>query len=390
MQEVIVGWQVYQLTRDPLALGLIGLVGAVPYMGCLLWAGHLTDRSEKRAMIVTAESGLLACGVVLAILGWLHPTMPWPIYLVIAGTGVSRSFLWPSSASYIDLTVPKAIYARAAGWNSTLWQVAAIIGPIMGGWIYAVSDAAQAYAVATLCVGLGVWCATRLRPCPPSPSHEEASGLVSFLGGIRYVFSHPVILPAISLDMFAVLFGGAVALLPIFAEHLQVGPIGLGVLRAAAFVGALLMALYQAHRPPFARTGRALLIAVGTFGICMILFALSDAFLVSAFLLAISGAADNVSVVTRASVIQAMTPNHLRGRVSSVNGFFISSSNEIGAFESGVAAKLLGTVPSVVLGGCATLVVVGIAAWRSPTLRQLRMRDAPVNSTLGSARVAIR
>ncbi len=374
MQAVVIGWQIYQLTHDPLALGLIGLAEALPFMGLSLWAGHYTDHHEKRRIIVWTEGGLVGCTFLLMALTAAGNRSPWLIYGVIGLTGVFRSFLWPASSTYIDMTVPQRIYSQAAGWNSTLWQVGAIVGPILGGWVYALSDAFHAYGVMAGLLLMGVLFATRLHPKWPVRVKEE-SGMAQLWGGIRFVFSHQPILAALSLDMFAVLFGGAVILLPIFAERLGVGPSGLGLLRAAPAVGALGVALYQSHRPVFKRTGVALLTAVAIFGLCMILFPLSKSFVLSLLLLAASGGADNVSVVIRASILQAMTPDHLRGRVSSVNGLFIGSSNEIGAFESGVAAKWLGTVPSVVLGGIMTWVSVAVAAWAAPQLRRLRLES---------------
>ncbi len=380
MQAVVLGWQIFTLTRDPLALGFIGLAEALPYMGCLLWAGYLTDRSEKRRIIVAAEAGLWVCALAFLALSAAGVNRLWPLYLVIGLTGVCSSFLWPAASAYVDMTIPKEIYSRAAGWNSTLWQVGAILGPILGGWAYAWFDAPRAYAGVALFLGIGIWFAGRMSVKPPISGLAQESPWASLMGGIRFVFSKQAILGALSLDMFAVLFGGMVALLPIFAERLQVGSSGLGVLRAAPAAGALVMALYQSHRPPFEQAGRALMISVALFGGCIILFPLSEVFWLSVLLLALSGMFDNVSVVIRASVLQAMTPNPLRGRVSSVNGFFISSSNEIGAFESGLAAKLFGVVPSVILGGLLTWICVAVTAWKAPALRRLRLHYDPVRS----------
>ena len=374
LQSVVIGWQIFRMTADPLALGLVGLAEALPYMACLLWAGHQTDRQEKRTLILFAEGGLVSCAGIFAMLTWVGLESPWPLYVVIGLTGLCRSLLWPSSAAYVEITVPKAIYSRAASWNSTLWQVGAIVGPLVGGWMYAAFDAVRAYLGAAVFLAIGLWHAARLRPLPPSPTQRDESGWESLLGGIRFVFSKQTILAALTLDMFAVLFGGAVALLPIFAERFQVGPVGLGVLRAALPGGALLMALYQAYAPPFRETGRAMLMGIACFGVCMALFAISPWFWLSGLWLGLAGAADNISVVVRASILQAMTPDHLRGRVSSVNGFFISSSNEIVAFESGVAAKLLGVIPSVVVGGVLTVITVLVTAWRAPALRRLQLR----------------
>lgn len=374
MQRVIVGWQVYLLTKDPLALGLIGLAEALPYMSLLLWAGHQTDRSEKRRLMVFAQMGFFGSALALFGLSSAQVATVWPIYVAIGTFGVARSFSWPSSTAYFDTTVPKESYSQAAGWNSTLWQIAAILGPVLGGGIYAMGGAPLAYAGVALILAVGVWFSCRLTSQPPGHTSATLSSRQELREGIRFVLSRPALVGAMSLDMFAVLFGGAVALLPIFAERLNVGSSGLGLLTAAPAVGALGMALYQSHRPGFHRTGEALLTGVFIFGLCMILFPLSPWLWLSWVLLAASGAADNISVVIRASILQATTPNHLRGRVSSVNGLFITSSNEIGAFESGVAATLFGVVPSVMLGGLLTWACVFITAWKVPELRRLRLK----------------
>ena len=379
MQRVVVGWQVFQLTHDPLALGMIGLAEALPYIACLLWAGHQADRRDQRRLILLAESGLLACAVALWALARTPLTTPAPLYLVLALTGVCRSILWPATTAYVDATVPKAIYVQAAGWNSTQWQVGAILGPLVGGWLYAAHGVAWAYAGVAGWLALAVCYARRLTPRPSRKIDACASVPFSewaeLLEGVRFVLARQVILAALALDLFAVLFGGVSAILPIFAERFQVGAVGLGALNAALPAGALAMALYQAHRPLFHRTGLALFAGVALFGAFTVGFALSPWFWLAACCLAAAGAADNISVVIRASILQAMTPNHLRGRVSAVNGFFIGSSNEIGAFESGVAAKLLGAVPSVIVGGCLTLVCVAVTAWRAPFLRRLMLHD---------------
>ena len=383
MQHVVLGWQVYQMTKDPLALGLIGLSEAIPFMGFLLWAGHQTDRSEKKRLILSSQMGLLGCSLALLLLALREASSPWPIYGVIAATGIANSFLGPSSSAYFDTTVHKEIYSQAAGWRSTLWQVGAILGPILGGGIYSIGTAALAYGGVVLILGIGVFFIAQLSPRPAGHVPSTVSSRQELMEGIRFVRSRPILWGAMGLDMFAVLFGGAVAILPFFAERLGGGSAGLGLLTAASSVGALLMALYQSHRPAFTRTGKALLIGVFIFGLCMVTFALSPWFLVSWAILAIGGAADNVSVVIRASILQAATPDHLRGRVSSVNGLFITASNELGAFESGVAARIFGVAPSVILGGLLTWVSVFVAAWKIPELRRLRLKGRVPEAALG-------
>lgn len=377
MQSVIVAWQVYQMTRDPLALGLIGFFEAAAFISSALWAGHVADRSEKRRMILGSESVLL-CGVLaLLSLTLAHNRQVWLLYGVIAFSGLARSFLWTSSVAFAEQVVPKTIYSRAAAWNSSAWEIGNIAGPAIGGLLYASLGPSVAYAGVFAALATGFVFAFLLNPRPPALSTEKGSASADFLSGVRFVFSHQIILAALSLDMFAVLFGGAVALLPIFAERMQVGPTGLGLLRAAPSLGAILMATYQTRHPPFRQMGKTLFICVALFGLSMIAFGLSTHFWLSMALLSFSGLVDNVSVVARASILQASTPDPMRGRVSAVNGIFIGSSNEIGAFESGVAAKLIGTVPSVVFGGCMTLLTVAIVAWKAPQLRRLRSLNAP-------------
>jgi len=372
MIGVIVGWQIYQLTHDPLSLGLIGFAEAVAFITFALWAGHTADRVEKRFLILASEAIALACAVALWALTWKGNTRTLPIYLVIGASGIARAFLWSSSTSFSEMIVPKEIYSSAAAWNSSSWEIASILGPATGGLLYGIWGPKTAYEVATGFVLAALYFAFKLGKRHPVPGQRQEKLFESLSTGIRFVFSHQVILAALALDMFAVLFGGVVAILPIFAEILRMGPVGLGFLRASQSVGAITMALIQTRRPPFWNTGRTLLTAVSLFGICIIAFGLSKNFYLSMILLALGGAADNISVVIRASILQASTPNHMRGRVSAVNGIFIGSSNEIGMFESGVAAKLMGIVPSVVFGGIMTLVTVGVTMWRSPKLRKLK------------------
>ncbi len=372
MQALIVSWQIYQLTKDPLALGLIGLVEAVVFFSFALKAGHFADRHEKKAIIVTTQIAMLACtGVLLAISRAPHVQVGW-IYGVIAFTGFARSFMWPASFAYSELTVPRLIYGRAAAWLSTTWEVGSVAGPAVGGILYAWKGPAAGYGVVAFLLFTAILSTLRISPKPPV-QETAIPDRHDLWVGVRFVFSNQIILGALTLDMFAVLFGGPYAILPIFADQiLHVGARGLGLLRAAPSMGAVLMAVYQSYRPPLERVGRTLISAVAIFGLAMIGFALSKNFWLSMALLAFSGMVDNISVVVRHSVLQAYTPDPLRGRVSAVNGIFIGSSNEIGAFESGLAAKLLGTVPSVIFGGVMTLVTVAAVAWNNPSLRRLK------------------
>jgi MFS family permease len=369
MQMLVVSWQIYQMTKDPLALGLIGLIEACVFILFSFRAGHFADQREKRIIILFAQVVLMACGLALMILTELGARV-WAIYAIVAITGLARSYLWPASFSYSELTVPRAIYSRAAAWNATGWEIGSILGPALGGILYAWKGPVAAYSVIAFLAAQGIFFAMMMGKRPPViATPEEPHDLLS---GARFVFGHPILLGAMSLDMFAVLFGGVYAILPIFADLYGVGPRGLGWLRAAPSMGAILMAIYQQYRPPFQRVGRTILMVVALFGLSMIAFALSQSYALSLVILAASGAFDNVSVVIRASIMQAFTPDPMRGRVSSVNGVFIGSSNEIGAFESGLAAKLMGTVPSVIFGGCMTLATVVLVAWKAPLLRSLK------------------
>jgi MFS family permease len=303
----------------------------------------------------------------------IHSGQVWPIYLVIFVSGIARSFLQPSRTALSAEVVPRSLYPNAVTWRSSTWQLAAVLGPALGGLIYGFGSVTAAYAVDASLMLTALLAIARIRHAPTVRAHAGESVLQSLGSGVRFVRSQPVVLGAMALDLFSVLFGGATALLPVFADRiLHVGPEGLGVLRAAPAAGAVVMSLALAHRPPLARAGRTLLANVALFGISMIVFGLSRSFPLSLAALVVSGMVDTVSVVVRSTLLQVMTPEHLLGRVSSVNAIFIGSSNEIGAFESGVAAKLLGTVPSVVAGGLATLLVVTITALRVPELRRLR------------------
>jgi len=378
MEALIVSWQVYQMTKDPLALGLIGLVEAVVFIAFATWAGHYADRHEKRGIILVTQGLLLVCAIAFILLTrWSGLTVHW-LYAVVAMTGFARSYMWPASFAYSELTVPRAIYSRAASLNATGWEMSSILGPALGGFIYAWRGPVVAYGAVFVLMAIAAFFTTRMGPVNPSPQpspigrgRSEAAG-EGFMSGFHFVFSNPVILGAISLDMFAVLFGGVYAILPISADRMGVGAKGLGWLRAAPSVGAIVMAIYQAYRPPFERVGRTLLAAVTIFGLTVIAFALSGSFWICLMILALSGMVDNISVVTRASILQAFTPDSMRGRVSSVNGIFIGSSNEIGAFESGLAAKLMGLTPSILFGGIMTLVTVALVGWKAPQLRSLR------------------
>jgi MFS family permease len=375
-QIVVIGWQVYELTRDPLTLGLIGLAEALPFIAVALYAGHMADRVERRMLALAGTFGLAMSAVVLLILtltpGAIVAERVWPVYLVVALSATARSFSRPAFFALSAEVIPRELYPRAIAWRTSTWHLAAVVGPAAGGLLYGFAGPAAAYGAVVGVMSLSLAAISsvshRVKPAPPE---EEVPLAESLQSGIKFVWSEPLLLGAMTLDLFAVLFGGAVALLPAFAKLLEAGPEGLGLLRAAPAIGSIGMGLWIAHRPPMKHAGVALFGSVAAFGGCMVLFALSRDFWLSFAVLVASGVFDNVSVVIRSTLLQTRTPEHLLGRVSAVNQIFIGSSNEIGAFESGVAARLLGVVPSVLFGGVMTLIVVGITAWRVPKLRQL-------------------
>lgn len=381
MLSVIVGWQVYEETKDALSLGMIGLAEAIPFMTVTLYAGHLADIVSRKKIILISVTGYLLCAVLLLLFtlrlsSVLDTVGVLPIYIIIGFTGIARGFAGPSLSAILAQIVPRDLYASATAWNSTIWQIAAVSGPAIIGLVYGYLGIIKAYTLVTtlIVVALVALLFISNKPIPRSEKKESLGERLAT--GIRFVFKNQVILGALSLDLFAVFFGGAVALLPIFAaEVLKVGPEGLGILRASPAVGAALMALFIAHRPTMKQAGRKLFYYVGGFGVCMIVFALSKNFYLSLAALAVSGALDAVSVVIRSTILQLMTPDEMRGRVSAVNSIFIGSSNEIGSFESGVAARLLGLIPSVIFGGSMTVLVVAITSRIAPRLRELDLND---------------
>jgi MFS family permease len=377
IQSVAVGWQIYELTHDPLKLGLIGLAEAVPALGVALIAGHAADVMSRRS-ILRISNGLfiLATAALAAVsLPALHDFLAahlWLIYAVIFLTGLCRGFLSPAHFGMLGQIVPPELYGNASVWNANVWQAACIGGPAAAGFLYGFCGAAMTYGLATAMLFLGWVCLLAMDAPPASAPRERQSMLASIHEGLRFVFRNQVILGAMSLDLFAVLFGGAVALLPIYAgEILHTGPLGLGLLRAAPAVGSAIVGFYLSYRPITRRAGSALLWNVTGFGVAMILFGVSTNFYLSFFFLLLSGGFDAVSVFVRWTMFQIVTPDHMKGRVAAVSSIFVGSSNEIGEFESGVMAKLLGTVNSVIFGGGMTLIVAALTAWRAPKLRQL-------------------
>lgn len=375
---VAVGWQVYEITRDPLSLGLIGLAEVIPFFCVAPFSGYLVDHLPRRQLGAAACAILAANALALALIAadWLPVNGLWPIYLAIAVGGVGRSFFGPVYNALFARVLEREQFARGAGMGSVVFQAGLVLGPALGGVLIGVAGTVATYALA---VGFAVVAAAALLAMSiADPMHqvERAPILASIGEGLRFVFGHQLLLAALALDMFAVLFGGAISLAPAFIKDvLHAGPEALGILRGAPALGSVAVAIWLSRHPLQANAGRILLVSVAGFGACMIGFGLSTAFWLSALLLLLSGIFDGVSVVLRSTILQLATPDAMRGRVSSVNSIFISSSNELGAFYSGAMARLLGLVPSVVIGGLLTIGVVGVTAVRAPKLRRLDLRD---------------
>lgn len=379
MAETIIGWKIYELTHDKLALGLLGLSEALPFIITSFYGGHAADTYNRYNIARRTILGITLCfaaiGMMLsgdAVL--FHEYGALPIYFIIGISGIIRGFMAPAYQSIFPQLIPRELYPNAATWGSNTWQTAAVLGPALGGIVYGFTSVEFSFALAVVFMLISFFIFLRV-PVKETPPKEKTETLYqSLTAGLRFVFKKQEMLSAISLDLFAVLFGGAVALLPVFAKDiLHVGPQGLGILRASPFFGSVVMGFFLAYNPPTHNAGRNLLFAVTGFGLATIGFAFSESFMLSFIMLFLTGAFDNVSVVIRQTIVQTMTPDHMRGRVSAVNQIFISSSNEIGAFESGLAAKLMGTVPSVFFGGCMTLAVVATTYLFVPKMRKLKM-----------------
>lgn len=378
MQSVIVGWQIYALSKDVLDLGLIGLTEAIPFIAISLFSGHVADIFSRKKIILIATSCfliitcfLLYCSIEQTIIVQRFGTLP--IFIAIACTGIIRGFLSAAYPSFITQLVPRKLYANASTWNSTIWHIASIVGPSIAGLIIAINYT-TAYTIDLLFIVLAIVSFVFISNHPQPKKEKKESIFESIQAGIKFVFQNQLILGALSLDLFAVLFGGAVALLPAFADKvLHAGAVELGFLRAAPAVGAVCMAFVIAYKPPTKNAGRNLFISVAAFGLSTVLFGLSTSFFWALFFLFLTGAFDNVSVVIRHTILQLSTPDEMRGRVSAVNGIFIGSSNEIGAFESGASARAFGLKPSIIMGGILTLLVVAITAKLSPKLRKMNI-----------------
>ena len=378
IMAVVAGWHIYELTHDPLALGLIGLAEVIPYFSSALFAGHAVDHYCSRRFFAILSSTVLCLGALaltaIAMGMVVGNTVLW-IYAAITLTGFARAFISPSYNTLFAIIVPRATFARGASIGNSCFQVGSVVGPAIGGLLVGFASKTAAYALASILCAGAAFAILRLTIKEP-PAKERAPVFKSIAEGLRFVWSNQIVLSAQMLDMFAVLFGGAIALLPAFVQDVyQVGPEGLGILRATPALGAILTGLWITRHPINLHAGRWLLSSVAGFGVCIIAFALSTSFWLSAIILMAAGAFDGVSVILRSTIMQLATPDEMRGRVSAINGIFIGSSNEIGAFESGVMARLMGLIPSVVFGGLMTLGVVGITAKRAPKLRELELQQ---------------
>lgn len=383
IQAVVVGWHIYQLTKDPLSLGLIGLAEAIPSITVTLYGGYIADKSDKKKLLVWIIASMLFCSAILAIVTtndvlqvigqtWVILIM----YGIIFCVGIARGFYSPTAFALMAQIIPKEHYTNSSTWNSGSWQTASIMGPAVGGLLYAFSGITACFIVIVSFIALALVCIKFFVKNYPATFIPKENIFKSLSEGIRFVFKSKMILGALSLDMFSVFFGGAVALMPIFAHDiLKVGAEGLGFMRAAPALGAVVTMFILAKYPPMNKPWRNLLLAVAGFGISIICFGLSRNFYLSLLFLFFEGAFDSVSVIIRSTILQILTPEEMRGRVSAVNGIFINSSNEIGAFESGATARLMGTIPSVLFGGSMTLLIVLITYLKTKRLVPLSLNQ---------------
>ncbi len=382
IQSVVVGIQIYKLTHSAFQIGLIGLSEAIPFIALSLFAGHVADTVRRKKILVWATLFLLVASWMLFVVSvnpeYLIRTGTWPIFGIIFCTGIARGFLGPVFPAYMTQLVPRHLYSNATTWQSNLWHVAAVLGPALGGILIGWISTRFAYGTSSVLVTLGFVLMLIIADHPLPPQQDRQEGIFTRItAGFRFVFGNQIMLSALALDLFAVLFGGAVAMIPVFADKVLLAgdnaDFVTGLLRAAPASGAIIMGLIMTKFPPTRKAGRNLIISVTGFGLCMIAFALSREIWLSFGVLFLSGAFDNVSVIIRHTILQLLTPDDMRGRVAAVNGVFIGSSNEIGEFESGVAARTMGNVPSVIFGGCMTILVVVGVFFFAPKLRKLNL-----------------
>ena len=379
MQFIIIEWEVYSLTKDPLSLGLIGLVEVIPAISTALFAGHIADQREKKTLFVQCITAFL-----LIAIGYYLITSPFVydnyessqiligIYILVFLGGFIRAFIGPTIFSLVALIVPKRVYPNAATWSSSTWQLAVVLGPAFAGFSIALIGVHNSMGIVLTTIVIGLLLIGFIKKKPILNPKIGEPIFQSLKAGLSFVYKTKAILVALTLDMVAVLFGGAIALLPIYAQDiLNVGSEGFGILRAAPAVGSVLMMVASAHIPLTRNAGKKLLFAIFCFGISIIVFGVSDIFWLSVFALFMYGLTDGVSMIIRQTILQLKTPDEFRGRVASVNSIFVGSSNELGAFESGATAKLMGTVPAVVFGGLMTILTVGFTAIKFPSFRKL-------------------
>jgi MFS family permease len=383
MQTTVLGFYIYELTHSKVAIALIGLSEAIPAVGIALYGGYIADKYEKRKMLLLIFVGVFISSFIMFLVtlksmntyihaGWIVPIL----YAMIFCNGIARAFYGPATFTVYAHSVPRELYPNASTWSSSSWQVASILGPFAGGFIYAFSGGITGnFIVILLFLAITFVVIYRLREYPPVFVPKE-SIWISLREGISFVFKNKMMVGAMSLDLFSVFFGGVVALLPVFAlDILHVGSQGLGLMRMASSLGAALTMITMVRFSPMGKPWRNLLIAVAGFGLCIIGFGLSKTFYLSLLFLFGQGAFDSVSVIIRGTLMQLLTPDHMRGRVSAVNSMFIGSSNEIGDFESGIAAKLLGTIPAVLFGGSMTMLIVIITYFKTKSLLPLGISD---------------
>ena len=384
MQAIIIGYEIYELTNSKLLLGFIGLAEAIPAIGNALYGGYIADKSDKRTMLVMFVGiYTILCATLLF---FTHTSMIASIgkdnvviiiFVIIFLTGIARSFSGPASFGLAAQIVPRDVYQSAITWSSSAWQLGAVLGPGIGGLLLGILGITHTLSIIVIILSIAVLAILYIEKKPVQFVPQNESVVESALQGLKFVFHNKVILSCITLDLFAVLFGGAIALLPVYAKDiLHVGAEGLGFLRAAQAIGAIIMLMYLAYFPIKKNAGIILLLAVFGFGVFIILFGISKIFWFSMFCLMMSGALDGISVSTRHTIVQLSTPDEMRGRVSAVNSMFIGSSNEIGEFESGATAAAMGTVPAVIFGGCMTCLVVIVTYFISPSIRKMELNDA--------------
>jgi MFS family permease len=376
MQSVAVGWQMYSITHRPLDLGLAGLAQFLPAVCLFLITGHVSDRVPRKRILLACSLGFSICSALLLAFALRHISTVYPIYAVLLMNGTVRAFNAPAAQSFLPLILPRSVFPNGVTWNSSAFQVSTIAGPMVGGILYGVTGSPiWVYGTAMLAYLAGAWALSRVKPAAREPK-QITDMKENVLAGLRYIWHNKLVLGAMSLDLFAVLLGGAVALLPVYArEILKVGAVGLGFMRSAPGLGAVLTSVTIAHWPLRRRAGLAMFWCVFAFGLFTVIFGLSRNPALSLIMLLLLGGADTISVIVRSTMIQMSTPDAMRGRVSAVNMVFIGASNEVGQFESGVTAEWFGAVPAVVMGGVGTIAIVCLWAWMFKSLRTLDRLD---------------